>query len=137
MIDLSVEQKESIFQNLVFVARKDGKLDVREIILLHKIAETIGMTIDRADKLIEEIGKEDFFIPEQPNEKLLHVINCVKIMVADKMLYQEEFHLVANIANKLGFKEVIIAICLRILKLNLSMQETSVKVLEEYTKEHS
>ncbi len=122
----------SHFQNLVFIAKKDGHLDVRELILLHRIAERNHIPLEEADLMIESKGSEDFSLPDNPESRLQHMTNCVATMLADKVLFQSEFNLCVDIARKLGFRDEIIGMIVRAFKDNPTIKDIKPLVLAEY-----
>lgn len=123
----------SHFQNLVFIARKDGHLDVRELILLHRIAERNHIPLEEADRMIESKGSEEFSLPDQEGARLQHMVNCVATMLADKVLFQSEFNLCVDIARKLAFRDEIVGIIVRAFKDNPTIKDIRSLVLSEYS----
>jgi hypothetical protein len=120
------------FKNLVYIARKDGHLDVRELILLHRIAERNHIPLEQADALIETAGSDHLELPTEPLRKLQYILNSVAIMLADKVLFTSEFNLCVDIARRLGFRDEIIGIIVRVIKDNPDVKNYLPLVEAEY-----
>ncbi len=120
------------FKNLIYIARKDGHLDVRELILLHRIAERNHIPLEEADSLIETTGSHEFALPQSQELKLQYIINSVSIMLADKVLFQSEFNLCVDIARKLGFRDEIVGIIVRVIKDHPEAKDVYTLVHKEY-----
>ncbi len=121
------------FNNLVMLARVDGKVDVTEIRLLTRIATRLGLTPEQVEEIIEHSDRYPMVPPISREERYERFIQFVKMIFADGEVDPSEEKLVSKYGTALGMTEERInekyPVILEKVKAGISRQEILEQVL--------
>jgi uncharacterized tellurite resistance protein B-like protein len=121
------------FNNLVMLARVDGKIDTAEINLLTRIATRLGLTSEQVKEIIEHSDQYPMVPPVSREERYERFIQFVKMIFADGKVDASEEKLVSKYGTALGMTEERIKekypIILEKVKAGISRQEILEQVL--------
>lgn len=95
--------KKGLFNNLVMLARVDGKVDDSEIELLSRIAKKLSLTSEQVKEIIEHPDEYPMIPPVTREERCERFIQFVRMMNVDGSIDEREIHLVAKYGIALGF----------------------------------
>lgn len=93
------------FNNLVMLARVDGKVDNEEIDLLTRIATRLGLTPEQVKEIVEHSDQYPMVPPASREERYERFIQFVKMICVDGHIAPSEEKLVAKYGIALGFTE--------------------------------
>ena len=121
------------FNNLVMLARVDGKVDAAELNLLTRIATRLGLTSEQVKEIIEHSNEYPMIPPVSREERYERFIQFVKMIFADGKIDPIEEKLVSKYGTALGFTDDKInekyPIILEKVKAGMSRQEILEQVL--------
>ncbi|PHR34393.1 MAG: hypothetical protein COA38_03775 [Fluviicola sp.] len=121
------------FNNLVMLARVDGKVDAAELNLLTRIATRLGLTSEQVKEIIEHSNEYPMIPPVSREERYERFIQFVKMIFADGKIDPIEEKLVSKYGTALGFTDDKInekyPIILEKVKAGISRQEILEQVL--------
>lgn len=104
----------SHLKNLILIAQADGHIDEKEMDLLQNAASKIGIDSTFLDHLIENCKEQEYYIPQEDEEKELQLIQLLTISMADGELSLCEYTVCQRIAEKLGFSKRELDLILRL-----------------------
>jgi uncharacterized tellurite resistance protein B-like protein len=120
---------------LIQVCRIDGKIDPAEMEMLHREGRKFGLTDPEIDNLIEKGGEHGYHTPYSLDEKFEQLYNVAVMILADKVVTEQEKKAIRRIATEAGFNDEIIEF-LRVLLLEGIENNVSEEVLlEKFKKE--
>lgn len=93
------------FNNLVMLARVDGKIDTSEVNLLSRIATRLGLTSEQVKEIIAHSDQYPMVPPVSREERYERFIQFVKMVTVDGKVDPAEEKLVAKYGIALGFTE--------------------------------
>lgn len=93
------------FNNLVMLARVDGKVDNEEINLLTRIATRLGLTSEQVKEIIEHSDQYPMVPPVSREERYERFIQFVKMICVDGHVEPSEERLVSKYGTALGMSE--------------------------------
>lgn len=93
------------FNNLVMLARVDGKVDNEEINLLTRIATRLGLTSEQVKEIIEHSDQYPMIPPVSREERYERFIQFVKMICVDGHIEPSEEKLVHKYGIALGMTE--------------------------------
>lgn len=93
------------FNNLVMLARVDGKVDTAELNLLTRIATRLGLTPEQVKEIIEHSDQYPMVPPVSREERYERFIQFVKMIFADGEIDPSEERLVSKYGTALGFTD--------------------------------
>ncbi len=93
------------FNNLVMLARVDGKVDAAELNLLTRIATRLGLTSEQVKEIIEHSDHYPMIPPVSREERYERFIQFVKMIYVDGTIDPSEEKLVSKYGTALGFTE--------------------------------
>lgn len=121
------------FNNLVMLARVDGKVDTAELNLLTRIATRLGLTSEQVKEIIEHSDQYPMIPPVSREERYERFIQFVKMIFADGTIDPIEEKLVSKYGTALGFTDDKInekyPVILEKVKAGISRQEILEQVL--------
>ena len=121
------------FNNLVMLARVDGKIDTTEVNLLSRIATRLGLTSEQVKEIIEHPDQYPIVPPVSREERYERFIQFVKMIFADGIVDEAEEKLASKYATALGFTDDSIdgkyPVILEKVKEGVSRQEILEQVL--------
>lgn len=92
------------FNNLVMLARVDGKIDEAEIKLLTRIAQRLSLTSEQVKEIIEHSDQYPMVPPVSREERYERFISFVQMMLVDGEVEASEKKLIDKYGIALGFK---------------------------------
>ncbi len=93
------------FNNLVMLARIDGKVDNDEINLLTRIATRLGLTSEQVKEIIEHPDQYPMVPPVSLEERYERFIQFVKMICVNGHIEPSEERLVSKYGTALGMTE--------------------------------
>lgn len=97
--------KKGIFNNLVMLARVDGKVDDNEIDLLSRTAKSLSLTPEQVKEIIEHPEQYPMIPPTTKEERLERFVHFIQMMNADGVIDPKEASLGIKYGVALGFDE--------------------------------
>lgn len=92
------------FNNLVMLARVDGKIDEAEIKLLTRIAQRLSLTSEQVKEIIEHSDQYPMVPPVSREERYERFISFIQMMLVDGEVDPSERRLIDKYGIALGFK---------------------------------
>lgn len=96
---------KSHFLNLYAMALSDSQIDTLELETLYKIAHEKGIGKAEIDEVILNPHKVQFSFPESLNDKIVHLYDLARIILADGIVDREEKHTLELFCTRFGFEE--------------------------------
>jgi len=96
------------FLTLIQVCRIDGKISPAELEMLHREGRKFGITTPEIDKLIEAESHHEYHTPYSLDEKFEQLYNVAVMILADKIVTEEEKKALRRIATEAGFNDTAI-----------------------------
>ena len=96
---------KGLFNNLIMLARVDGKIDDAEIKLLTRIAKRLSLTNEQVSEIIENPNSYPMVPPVSKEERYERFILFIQMVVVDGDVDPEEQKLVIKYGISLVFKE--------------------------------
>lgn len=93
------------FNNLVMLARVDGKIDTSEVNLLSRIAVRLGLTSEQVKEIIEHSDQYPMVPPVSREDRYERFIQFVKMICVDGTVDATEEKLVSKYGTALGMTE--------------------------------
>lgn len=93
------------FNNLVMLARVDGKIDTTEVNLLSRIATRLGLTSEQVKEIIEHPDQYEMVPPFSREERYERFIQFVEMVNVDGVVDKTEERLVSKYGTSLGFTD--------------------------------
>lgn len=98
----------SLLSVLVKLAKIDGEIVPAELMKLHQIGKTNGLTEEEITAVINNPEPGEFELKElSDDDRFEYLYNLVELMKADGKLYLEEIKFCSKIAAKLGYNEAV------------------------------
>lgn len=137
--DFITDQGKKINKNyyitLIQVCRIDGKIDPAEMEMLHREGRKFGLTDPEIDKLIETEGHHEYHTPYSLDEKFEQLYNVAVMILADKVVTEEEKKALRRIATEAGFNDAAIESLRVILLDGITNNESEEVLLQRFKKE--
>lgn len=92
-------QHLTTFQNVCVVAFSDGKLDKDELIFLEELANSMGLTDEEIQPLLERGPELDFIIPDSEQDRYMELRMVVLMMLADGNMRISEYKACKRLAT--------------------------------------
>ncbi|MBL4861897.1 MAG: hypothetical protein JKY09_02625 [Crocinitomicaceae bacterium] len=96
---------KGLFNNLVMLARVDGKVDEAEAQLLDRIANHLSLTEEQVKEIIDHPNNYPMIPPASKEERYDRFIQFVQMTFVDGEISPKEEKLVAKYGIALGFNE--------------------------------
>lgn len=93
------------FNNLVMIARIDGKVDDNEVKLLTRMAKRLSLTNEQVKEIIENSERYPMIPPASKEERLERFIQFVHMTIADGKIDSTEEKLAKKYGVALGIDE--------------------------------
>lgn len=106
--------KES-FIHLVQIAQADGKVDEKEMNLLHRFGRRFSLTDPEVDAIIKAESSHLYAPPVELEKRFGHLYNAVQIMMADGNISEEEKKIFRRLAIAASFSDEAIPLLLDLL----------------------
>ncbi len=125
--------KKGMFNNLVMIARVDGKIDNDEIDLLNRFAERLSLTSEQVKEIIENPNSYPMIPPVNKRERLERFVQFVQMTNVDGVIDPKEEALIGKYGIALGIDseklENIEQTVINDVKAGASMDDILIKVL--------
>lgn len=93
------------FINLIQVAQADGRIDSRELELLHSYGKRFSLSDPEIDKLIASEQSHIYSPPYELEERFIHLFDAVSIMNSDSIISDNEKKLFGKLAIAASFSD--------------------------------
>ena len=93
------------FNNLIMLARVDGKIDIEEKGLLGRIANRLSLTQDQVQEILDHPENYPMIPPSSKEERFERFIQFVQMMLVDGHVVPSEEKLIGKYGIALGFKD--------------------------------
>lgn len=112
MKDFFVKQisklNENHIKNLIVMAKIDGHLHSDEVKLLYKMVKKYNYDPGKVKELLEDDGKITPEVPTLFSQKLAQLYDLVLMMMADKVIDNNELEYCEHMAELYGFNSTVI-----------------------------
>lgn len=96
------------FIHLIQVAQADGRIDSRELELLHMYGRRFSLSDPEIDKLIASEQSHIYSPPYDLEERFIHLFDAVSIMNSDSIISENEKKLFGKLAVAASFSDEVI-----------------------------
>lgn len=103
------ETLQSHFLNLYAIALSDTQIETVELETLYRIGQEKGVNKTDIDQVILNPDKVKFTFPDTLEEKIIHLYDFAKIILADGVVDKNERKTLELFCNRFGFEENNIA----------------------------
>jgi uncharacterized membrane protein YebE (DUF533 family) len=93
---------------LINLAAIDGKIEEREVKLIHSIGKANGLSAEEIDQLIRKPEPIAELSAMTNDEKFEHLYYMIQMMRMDGKVFKTEIAFCENIAEKLGYRKGVI-----------------------------
>lgn len=100
--------RKAAVRNAIAVMTSDGRVDDRELDVLRRISERVGLPSDELEKLLEEDAPAEFVVPATREERVRQLLDMVLMMLADGEIDPREVEWCTAAAGRMGFSETAI-----------------------------
>jgi uncharacterized tellurite resistance protein B-like protein len=97
--------KKGLFNNLVLLARVDGKVDQSELTLLSRMAKRLALTPEQVREIIENPEEYPLIPAVNLDDRIDRYVLLIEMMIVDGKMDPKEEHLIFNYGIALGFSE--------------------------------
>jgi len=97
--------KKGMFNNMVMLARVDGKVDEAELQLLTKMAKRLSLTPEQIREIIEHPDDYPMIPPVNVDERADRFVQFVEMISVDGNIDPREEELIQKYGIALGFKQ--------------------------------
>jgi uncharacterized tellurite resistance protein B-like protein len=97
--------KKGMFNNLVMLARVDGKVDETELNLLTRMAKRLSLTPEQVREIIENPDDYPLVPAVNLNDRIDRFVTLMEMMNIDGSIDPKEEHLIFTYGIALGFTE--------------------------------
>lgn len=97
--------QKGMFNNLVMLARVDGKVDTHEVELLSRIAKSLSLTPEQVSEIIQHPDQYPMVPPANKEERAERFVQFVQMMYADGVIDPKEVDLGIKYGVALGYDE--------------------------------
>ena len=102
-------KNRSHIKNLIEVSISDGKLDNRELDYIIMIARNYGINREEVISMRKNHNQIEFTPPSSYGAKVRLMEDSVKVLLADKVIEEEEVQFCKELARKLKLNEFVVA----------------------------
>jgi uncharacterized tellurite resistance protein B-like protein len=96
---------QSHFLNLYAMALSDSQIDTVELETLYKIGQEKGIAKSEIDQIIIYPDKVKFNFPDNLTEKIIHLYDFARIIIADGVVDKNERSTLELFCKRFGFEE--------------------------------
>ncbi len=125
----------SYYVTLIQVCRVDGKIGPDEMAMLHMEGRKFGLTDPEIDRLIDSESHHEYHTPYSLDEKFEQLYNVAVMILADKVVTEEEKRAIRRIATEAGFNDDAIESLRVILLDGITNNESEEVLLARFKKE--
>ena len=104
------KQVRSHIRQLVRLALSDGKLHKDELKFIKKIGKENGLGKSEIQAIVDNPLSVDVVIPEEKKERFDQIFDLCFMIMKDGEINDAEVDFCADLANRLGFKKVIVGV---------------------------
>lgn len=97
--------KKGMFNNMVMLARVDGKVDEAELQLLTRIAKRLSLTPEQIREIIEHPGDYPMIPPVTIEDRADRFVQFIEMINADGVVDPKEEELIMKYGIALGYSE--------------------------------
>ena len=123
------------FVTLIQVCRIDGNISPAEMEMLHKEGKKFGLTEPEIDKLIKSESSGEYHTPYSLTDKFEQLYNVGVMILADKIITEQELKAFRRLATEAGFNEDAIESLRIILLEGIANDESEEVLLGKFKKE--
>lgn len=122
---------KSHLRHLVRLALSDGVLHKSELKFIKKIARDNNVSDSALQKIIDNPTRVNIVLPETPKEKFDQIFDLVNLMTKDGEVNDAETEFCMELANRLGFRKVIVGVLVAKLERGIREGLTRKKLMKE------
>jgi hypothetical protein len=102
----SLEEKRRLshIKNLIALAAADGHVDDCEVDFIAEVGARMGIKDEEVKRIFKHPESIKFEVPESEDEKLVLLYDYVVVMMADKIIDDNELTFCYDTVEKLGFR---------------------------------
>lgn len=104
------KQVKSHIRQLVRLALSDGNLHKDELKFIKKIGKENGLGKNEIQSIVDNPLSVDVFIPKDKKERFDQIFDLCFMIMKDGEINDAEVDFCADLANRLGFKKVIVGV---------------------------
>ncbi len=105
--------KKNHIKNLLALAKADGHMHEKEILLLFKIGKRYGLKNRQIQELIDSQEKYEIVVPDNHNDKMNLLYDLILMVYADDVVNKYEVEFCQDMANRFGLKKELVEWLLR------------------------
>ncbi len=122
---------KSHLRHLVRLALSDGQLHKDELKFIKRIGRENGLAKSEIDPIIENPLSVEIVIPEDPKERFHQIFDLCNLIMKDGHANDAEVDFCADLANRLGFKKVIVGVLVAKIQRGLDEGLTRKEIYKE------
>lgn len=119
------------FNNLVMLARVDGKIDDTEIKLLARMAKRLSLTDEQVKEIIENSDSYPMYPPVSKEDRYERFVQLIQMVMVDGVIDETEKSLVSKYGTALSISDEEIESNFKTIVEQLNAGKSKDEVLEE------
>lgn len=128
------EEKKAVkshLRHMVRLAYADGDFHAKEKKFILRVGKENGLSRKEIDEIIENPTAIELHIPESRDEKFEQIFDLVNLMIKDGHVTDAELEFCQELANRLGFRKVIVGILVEKIERGIEAGLTRKKIKKE------
>lgn len=122
---------KSHLRHLVRLAQSDGVLHKSELKFIKRIAKDNGISESSLQKILDNPTSVDIVLPKSKKEKFDQIFDFVNLMVKDGEVNDAETEFCMELANRLGFRKVIVGVLVAKIERGIREGLTRKQIMKE------
>lgn len=122
---------KSHLRHLVRLAKADGLLHKDELDYIKKIGKGNGLSDSEVKAIIENPTSVNIVIPDNDDDRFDQIFDLVQMMMKDGVVNDAEMEFCEELANRLGFRKVIVGVLVAKLERGIASGLTKAEMKEE------
>lgn len=122
---------KSHLRHLVRLAISDGVFHHEEEKFVRRVGHENGLSDSEIQSIIDNPTSVDIMIPETNEERFDQIFDLVNLMMKDKEVNDAETEFCMEIANRLGFRKVVVGVLVAKIERGLAHGFTKAQIKEE------
>ena len=122
---------KSHIRHLVRLAKADGLFHKDELAYIKKVGHGNGLSDSEIKEIIENPTSVNIVIPDNDDDRFDQIFDLVQMMMKDGVVNDEEMEFCGELANRLGFRKVIVGVLVAKLERGIQSGLTKDQMKEE------
>lgn len=122
---------KSHLRHLVRLALSDGRLHKDELKFIKRIGRENGLSKSSIESIIENPLSVDIIIPSEPKERFHQMFDLCNLIMKDGQANDAEVDFCEELANRLGFKKIIVGVLIAKIQRGLDEGLTRKQIYKE------